>query len=184
MRWQGRCKMPVPPSKGEPNTGSHALQRCEMHPPTPRHQGSQSLQSSQGPQFLEQAGGGAQQLLMATQVLVHVHVHLQGSRQAAMPGHAIVSPAGARPHQSPDRRAGDQAAVPSTLSSLWAWPAVRLTTVTCCPVQGKAASRPWRGASAHPPTCTVALPPGWSDSLMRTIWERTISGSSGGVGSL
>lgn len=51
-------------------------------------------------------------------------------------------------------------------------------------VQGKAASRPWRGASAHPPTCTVALPPGWSDSLMRTIWERTISGSSGGVGSL
>lgn len=34
------------------------------------------------------------------------------------------------------------------------------------------------------PTCTVALLPGASDSLMRTIWERRMRGSSGGVVSL
>lgn len=129
--------------------------------------GLRRSERAQRAQLLEDACGRGQQLLVPPKQVVQVHVNLQVRKCARRGSQQYVA------EQAPASSAS------SCSRSLKRQGAV----AACAPAPARAAGRR-RRVAWRPPTCTVALLPGASLSLMRTIWLRRMRGSFGGVVSL
>ena len=119
-------------------------------------------QRPQRAQLLENAGCGGQQLFVPAQRVIERHVHLN-SKQAR--------------EREMDDLTSHTAQCWETIQQEVEQQPRRLQLTPVSHTRGQAVNQ-------LPITCTVALLPGVSLSLMRTIWERRMSGSAGGVVSL